>query len=126
MRRTGQIRAADQLSLLGEDPEPVWTAEGAPAPRGQRPQGHGRPDWPPAWDADRDAVLRRLEQLEKWTVQETAFFLRCSTDHVYHLIQDGSVRAHNIARLPTSIPLYRVYRDSVRAFERSRMEGAHD
>lgn len=83
-----------------------------------------RPDYPVAWDNDREAVLRRLAHLEKWTVQETAFYLRVSTDHVYNLIADGTVAARNVARHPASIPLYRVDSASVRAFEADRAEGA--
>ena len=90
----------------------------------RRPTAQARPDHPPAWDNDREAVLRRLAKLERWTVQETAFFLRVSTDHVYNLIADGTVTATNVARLPDSIPLYRVDAASVRAFESSRLEGA--
>lgn len=113
--------AADQLSLLGDAPEPVWP----PKPRRVREPSAvpARPDYPPAWDNDRPAKLRALERIEKWTVAECAFFLRCSTDHVYHLIYDGSIVAHNIARLPDSVPLYRIESNSVVRWEKSRTEG---
>lgn len=113
--------AADQLPLLpGMPAETVWQV----GPRAARATGPKRADWPEAWNADRPAKVRGLERAEKWTVAEAAFWLRCSPDHVLNLIYDGTITAHNIARLPTSVPLYRVSRDSVLAFEKSRAEGA--
>jgi hypothetical protein len=80
--------------------------------------------WPSAWDKDRAAVIARLLRTEKWTVMEAAFYLRCVPGHITNLIDDGTLTATNTARLPDSRPVWRIYRDKVLAFEKSRIEGA--
>lgn len=125
--------AADQLSLLGDQPETVWVRkDGAKSAQGSS----GAHCWPDAWDADRPAKIRALLAKEKWTVAETAFYFDASGQHVVNslrLVQPGAVHAAidegrlvaiDIARVPGSRPLYRIYRDSVLAFEKARRVGA--
>lgn len=75
-------------------------------------------------DADRPQKIAALLNREKWRVDECAYYLRCGIQHIYDLILDGSVAATNIARDPNTRPLYRVMKDSILAFEKSRLEGA--
>lgn len=125
--------AADQLSLLGDAPETVWTRK--PQAAGSKLQA-STPSWPAAWDADRPAKIRALMAKEKWTVAETAFYFDTSgqhivntfrivdATHVHNAIDEGRLVAIDIARVPGSRPLYRIYRDSVLAFEKARRVGA--
>lgn len=80
--------------------------------------------WPAAWEQNREAVLARLSRTEKWTITECAFFLRCSWQHISNLMAVRRIKWINIAAVPGSRPLYRIYRDSVLAFEQSGLEGA--
>jgi hypothetical protein len=120
MKRT----AADQLSLLGEPPVEVWRADGTAGRRPRQARGERRSDWPAAWDENREATIARLKRAEKWTVQEAAFYERCSTDHILNLIYDGTIVAVNIERQMGRRPLYRITRDSILNLERERTEGA--
>lgn len=79
---------------------------------------------PGFFDPRREEIIAALLKKERWRVDETAYYLRCSFSHVHNLIADGTLTGTNIARLPTSRPLYRIYRDSVLTFERQNTEGA--
>lgn len=76
-------------------------------------------------DERRPAIIRGLMTRERWRTREVALYLRCAPRLVQLLIADGTLPAINIARLPDSVPCYRVPRDAVLDFERRRTEGAH-
>ena len=50
----------------------------------------------PFIDAIADRVIERLHGPRVTTVKETAVKLSCSTDHVYHLISEGQLKAVDI------------------------------
>jgi hypothetical protein len=77
-------------------------------------------------DPRRGHIIEALNTKERWRVDEAAYFLRCSERHILYLIEDGTLTATNIARLPDSRPCYRLYRDQIHTFERSRREGASE
>lgn len=76
-------------------------------------------------DGRRTAIIAGLLTRERWRTSEVAYYLRCAPRLVQLLIADGTLPAINIARFPDSVPCYRVRRDAVLSFERSREEGAH-
>lgn len=79
--------------------------------------------FPPAWAADPEAKRRALMRATEWTVIEAAFFVRCSDDHIYNLITDGSIIARDIRRKGSAHPRYRISRDSVLAWQQAAGAG---
>lgn len=77
-------------------------------------------------DPRREQIITAMMRREKWLVVETAYYLRCTRDHIYNLITEGQIDAFNIARRTGdgSRPEWRVVRDSVISFEKRRREGA--
>ena len=106
-----------QLDLFGAKPSQ------SSAPVARAPEAPARSEWPEAWNNDRAATLTRLARLEKWTIAETAFYLRCTCQHVSNLMDCGAIRATNISSVPGGRPLYRVYRESVLAREQAGAVG---
>lgn len=128
--------AAEQLRMFGEAPQVILRSP--PIRKRAAPVAESRSgrSWPQAWDGDRPAKIRALLGKEKWTVAETAFYFDSSDQHivnsfrlvepsgVHSAVDQGHIVAIDIARIPGSRPLYRIYRDSVLAFERARRVGA--
>jgi hypothetical protein len=77
-------------------------------------------------DPRREKVVAAMMVKERWLVVEAAYYLRCTRDHIYNLIEEGELDAFDIARKQGDghRPEWRVIRDTVLAFETRRRAGA--
>jgi len=69
-------------------------------------------------------LINAIPKKERLRCDEAARIIDCDVDHVYDLIQDGSLDAIDIRGKGASRALYRVYTASVRRFLDSRRVGA--